>query len=107
MGVLSLSEKGRVARLQLLMVLASAVIFGSDTRGTRDGILLSQIRDFPYHRLLRLAGLRWRYSTPPPHGNQLLQSGFPSDSLSDLASFYNFALTGYNSLPLRVPALTE
>jgi hypothetical protein len=23
---------------------------------------------FPFHRLLRLAGLRWRYSTPPPHG---------------------------------------
>jgi hypothetical protein len=31
-------------------------------------ILLSQIRDFPFRRLLRLAGLRWRYSTPPPHG---------------------------------------
>jgi hypothetical protein len=29
--------------------------------------LLSQIRDFPFHRLLRLAGSRWRYSTPPPH----------------------------------------
>jgi hypothetical protein len=23
---------------------------------------------FPFHRLLLLAGLRWRYSTPPPHG---------------------------------------
>jgi hypothetical protein len=23
---------------------------------------------FPYRRLLRLAGLRWRYSSPPPHG---------------------------------------
>jgi hypothetical protein len=22
----------------------------------------------PFHRLLRLAGSRWRYSTPPPHG---------------------------------------
>jgi hypothetical protein len=22
----------------------------------------------PFRRLLRLAGLRWRYSTPPPHG---------------------------------------
>jgi hypothetical protein len=27
-----------------------------------------QIRDFPFRRLLRLAGLRWKYSTPPPHG---------------------------------------
>jgi hypothetical protein len=27
---------------------------------------------FPFLRLLRLAGLRWRYSTPPPHGVSLL-----------------------------------
>jgi hypothetical protein len=33
-----------------------------------DRILLSQIWDFPFRRLLRLAGSRWRYSTPPPHG---------------------------------------
>jgi hypothetical protein len=32
------------------------------------GPLLSQIWDFPFRRLLRLAGLRWMYSTPPPHG---------------------------------------
>jgi hypothetical protein len=32
-------------------------------------ILLSQIQDFPFHRLLRLAGSRWRYSTPPLHGS--------------------------------------
>jgi hypothetical protein len=29
--------------------------------GTRDHILLSQIWDFPFCRLLRLAGSRWRY----------------------------------------------
>jgi hypothetical protein len=34
--------------------------------GTREHILLSQIWDFPFRRLLRLAGSRWRYSTPPP-----------------------------------------
>jgi hypothetical protein len=33
-----------------------------------DNILLSQIRDFPFRRLIRLAGLRWRFSIPPPHG---------------------------------------
>jgi hypothetical protein len=33
-----------------------------------DHIILSQIRDFPFGSLLRLAGLQWRYSTPPPHG---------------------------------------
>jgi hypothetical protein len=60
--------RGRVCRMRLLLALASAVIFGSKSRGTRDHILLSQIRDFPFRRLLRPAGLRWRYSTPPPHG---------------------------------------
>jgi hypothetical protein len=39
--------RGRVCRLQLLLVLASAVIFGSESRGTHDHILLSQIRDSP------------------------------------------------------------
>jgi hypothetical protein len=38
--------RGQICRLQLLMVLASAVILGSESRGTRDHILLSQIRDF-------------------------------------------------------------
>jgi hypothetical protein len=58
-GALSLS-RGRVCRLQLLLALASAVILGSGPLGTRDHILLSQIWDFPFRRLLRLAGSRWR-----------------------------------------------
>jgi hypothetical protein len=58
--------RGRVCRLQLLLALTRTVIFGSESRGTHDHILLSQIRDFPFRRLLRLSGLRWRYSTPPP-----------------------------------------
>jgi hypothetical protein len=66
-GALSLT-RGGVCRLQLLLVLISAVTFWSKSRGTRDYILLSQIRDFSLRRLLRLAGLRWRFSTPPPHG---------------------------------------
>jgi hypothetical protein len=57
----------RVCRLQFLLALASAVIFGSESRGTRGHILLYKIRDFPFRRLLRLAGSRWKYSTPPPH----------------------------------------
>jgi hypothetical protein len=61
--------RGRVCRIQLLLSLASAVIFGSESRRTHGHILLSQIRDFPLRRLLRLAGSRWRYSTPPPHGS--------------------------------------
>jgi hypothetical protein len=60
--------KGRVCRLQVLVVLARAVIVGSESHGTRNHILLPQIRDFPFCHLLRLAGLRWKYSTRPPHG---------------------------------------
>jgi hypothetical protein len=55
------------------LALASADIFGSDSHGTRNHNLLSLIRDFSFRRLLRLAGLRWRYSTPPPHGSSLSQ----------------------------------
>jgi hypothetical protein len=51
----------------MLLVLASVVFLGSEFIGTPDQILLSQIWDFPFRRLLRLAGSRWRYSTPPPH----------------------------------------
>jgi hypothetical protein len=66
---LSLSlRRRRVCNLQLLLFLASAVILGAESRGSRDHILLSQIRVFPLLLLLRLAGLRWRYSTPLPHG---------------------------------------
>jgi hypothetical protein len=61
--------RGRVCRLELLVAHASAVILGSEPRCTSGHILLSQIHDFPLRRLLRLAGLRWRYSTPPPRGN--------------------------------------
>jgi hypothetical protein len=66
-GALSLT-RGRICRLQLLLALASTVVLGSESRGIRDYVLLSQIRYFPFRHLLRLAGLRWRYSTPPPHG---------------------------------------
>jgi hypothetical protein len=39
--------RGWVYRLQLLLILASAVILRSESRGTHDHILLSQIRDSP------------------------------------------------------------
>jgi hypothetical protein len=67
-GALSLTRR-RICRLQLLLALASAVILGSESRGTRYHILLSQIQNFPFRRLLRLSGLRWRYSASPPHGS--------------------------------------
>jgi hypothetical protein len=61
--------RGRVFLLYMLLVLASAVFLGFEFLGSRDHILLSQFWDFPFRRLLRLAGSRWRYSTPPPHGS--------------------------------------
>jgi hypothetical protein len=64
----ALSDERTGLSLQLLLAFASAVIFGSESRRTRGHILLSQIRDFPFRRLLQLAGSRWRYSIPPPHG---------------------------------------
>jgi hypothetical protein len=46
---LSLSlTRGRVCCLQMLLALGSTVILGSESRGTRYHILLSQIRDFPF-----------------------------------------------------------
>jgi hypothetical protein len=38
--------RGRVCRLQLLLILASAVILGSESRRTHDHILLSPFREF-------------------------------------------------------------
>jgi hypothetical protein len=45
--VTSSLTRGWVCRLQLLLALSSAVILRFDSRGTRDYILLSQMRDSP------------------------------------------------------------
>jgi hypothetical protein len=34
----------------------------------QDGPVIAPGTGFPFHRLLRLAGVRWKYLTPPPHG---------------------------------------
>jgi hypothetical protein len=75
----ALSEDRTGLSFTIAAVLASAVIFWSESRRTRDHVLLSQIRDFPFRRPLRLAGSRWRYSTPPPHG--VLFSAFAAATL--------------------------
>jgi hypothetical protein len=61
-GALSLTRE-RVCSLQLLQPSPAQSFFGSVSHGARDHILLSQIRDFRFRRLLQLARLRWRYST--------------------------------------------
>jgi hypothetical protein len=80
-GALS-PKRVRLCRLQLLPVLASTSIL--ESRGTRYHILLSQIRNFPFRRLLRLAGLRWRYSTPPPYRSESLLLHSSTQSSFDL-----------------------
>jgi hypothetical protein len=109
--------RGLVCLLQLLLVLASAVILGSESLGIHDHILLSQIRDspnmegqvpilislragwpsyteFPFRRLLRLAELRWRYSTLPPYGwTTLLDCIHPRE----ITGFYSSVTVLYQS----------
>jgi hypothetical protein len=52
-GALSQTRE-RVCRLQLLLVLASPVILGTEYRGTHGHILLSQIRGSPRKRVTQL-----------------------------------------------------
>jgi hypothetical protein len=109
-GALSLT-RGRVCRLQFLLALVSAVILGSQSLGTRGHMLLSQIRGFSFRCLVRLAGLRWRYSTPPPHGIHFFYSchGIEvtvSNSFSALLcyhgnAFVNIRCRGNKNLPSR------
>jgi hypothetical protein len=63
-----------VCRLQLLLVLASTVILGSRVPFTVPDSRL------PFRRLLRLAGLRWKYSTPPPLCKDRTDNIVPSNS---------------------------
>jgi hypothetical protein len=51
----------------------------AESLGSRNHILLSQFWDFPFRHLLRLAGSRWRYSTPLNPGRKTM---FESESES-------------------------
>jgi hypothetical protein len=73
----ALSDERTGLSFTIASCIASAVIYGFESRGTRDHILLSQIRDIPFRRLLRLAGLRWRYSNSPSHGTIDFQQTVP------------------------------
>jgi hypothetical protein len=92
-SALSDERAGLQLTVQLLLGLASAVTLGPKSSSTHGHILLSHLRlpqpgmpgsciyipqeqgdpvippvtGFPFCRLLLLAGLRWRYSNPPPH----------------------------------------
>jgi hypothetical protein len=67
-GMLSVT-RGRVCRLQLFLV-SPAQSFSCPSPVGFATIFYSQIPDFPFHRLLRLAGSRWRCSTPTTQGKE-------------------------------------
>jgi hypothetical protein len=75
--VTSSLTKGWVCRLQLLLVFASAVILGSESSGTHNQILLSQIRDSP-----NLEGLVPVFMSPMEQGGPVVppSTGFPFSS---------------------------
>jgi hypothetical protein len=69
---------------------------------------------FPFSRLLRLAGLRWRYSNPPPHGTSnivsrdwvWLQTGFRL-MIGFTEHLQNVTTNNYDSLTgLHTPKIT-
>jgi hypothetical protein len=70
----------------MLLALASAVFLGSESLRTRDHILMSQIWDFPFRRLLPLTASRWRYSTPATQSQNHIATDGQSISQSVLVS---------------------
>jgi hypothetical protein len=61
--------RGRVCPLKLLLASPAQSFWGSSPLGLMAMFYcLSSDSRLPFRRLLRLAGSRWRYSTPPPHG---------------------------------------
>jgi hypothetical protein len=92
--VTSSITRGLVCRLQLLLVFASAVIFRSESRGTHDHILLSQIRE----------SLTWRARSPylyPP------VTGWPSYTLRHWAPFSSPPTTRRATVEVFDPASTR
>jgi hypothetical protein len=79
--VTSSLTRGWVCRLQLLLALASAVTlyclrfeFPSNLEGQGDPVIPPSI-GCPFRPFQVLAGLRWRYPNPPPHGERIIELG--------------------------------
>jgi hypothetical protein len=87
--------RGRVCLLYMLLALASAVFLRSESFGTRDHILLFQIWDFPFRRLLFLwAGL----------GSSLYSPG--ADPTENTVS-QQYLHTCYGRLPSDSPGIVD
>jgi hypothetical protein len=76
------------------------IFSGSTPMGPVTKNLLSQIRDFPFRRLLRLAGLRWRYSNPPPHGRLTCTPDVGSRRTEDRSPPFKVLSICLQSLPI-------
>jgi hypothetical protein len=83
----------RVCCLRLLLAIASLVILGSETHGTRNHILVPQI--------LPLAGLRWRYSTPPP---DMVTSPRQLNLVLSLVPYQSISMINFNIILLPTPS---
>jgi hypothetical protein len=121
-------RRGQVCRLSLLLALASAVTLGSESRGTHDHILLTQIQDSPqpggpghriyipqeqgcpvippgtgftFRRLLRLTRLWSRYSNPPPYGYSVSVYSLWADPTKNTASNRSYIVARAYPLPRR------
>jgi hypothetical protein len=119
--------RGLFCRLLLLLVLASAVTLRSESRGTQrpyftvtdsrlpqhggpglrfyipqeqGGPVIPPRTGFPFLRLLLLAGLRWRYPTPPPPGCH-------SNAIIVLSQYISTFRTLYCSPELTVAHITS
>jgi hypothetical protein len=101
-----LLTRGRICLLYMMLALASAVFLRSESLGTSDHFLLSQIWDFPFRRLLQLAGSLWRYSTPPPHGylpsEAESESYVTTDGQSASLSWYKAPIRAYDQIFIAV-----
>jgi hypothetical protein len=113
--------RGRVCRLQLLLAFSSEVILESESRGTQSYFTVSDSKlpqprgsglriyvpqeqgdpvitpstEFPLCCLLRLAGLRWRYSNPLLRQRQYQsQSYFTTGGLPPISSSWRQAPSG-------------
>jgi hypothetical protein len=87
--------RGRVCLLYILLALVRILFLGAESLWTRDHILLSQIRDFPFRRLLRLAGSLVGNVRPRLHTNHFF-------------FFVAFSLSLYNPsarTPRKTPCL--
>jgi hypothetical protein len=67
--------RGWVCLLYMLLALASVVFVASKSLRTRDHILLSQIWNFSFRRLLRLAGSRWMNCGLSPSPSHIATDG--------------------------------